>query len=68
MNGEAYMAEECKWYCCCPVRFRTEKGELLRYWVETYCLGGKWRECVRYQKEEAGEYHSDRMLPDGSIS
>ncbi len=57
----------CKWYCCCPVRRFTEEGKLERKWVEEYCLGDRWRECVRYRMEENGEYHPDNMLPDGSI-
>ena len=57
----------CKWYCCCPVRRFTEEGRLERRWVEEYCLGDRWRECVRYRMEENGEYHPDNMLPDGSI-
>ena len=57
----------CKWYCCCPVRWFTEEGKLEKRWVEEYCLGGKWPECVRYRMEESGEYHPDNMLPDGSI-
>lgn len=57
----------CKWYCCCPVRRFTEEGKIERKWVEEYCLGDRWRECVRYRMEENGEYHPDNMLPDGSI-
>jgi hypothetical protein len=25
------------------------------------------KDCVRYQKEERGEYHPDNMLPNGEI-
>ena len=57
----------CKWYCCCPVRRFTEEGKIERRWVEEYCLGDRWRECVRYRMKENGEYHPDNMLPDGSI-
>ena len=57
----------CKWYCCCPVRRFTEEGKLEKRWVEEYCLGDRWKECVRYRMEENGEYHPDNMLPDGSI-
>jgi hypothetical protein len=57
----------CKWYCCCPIRRFTEEGKLEKKWVEYYCLGGHWEECVRYQMEEKGQYHPDNMLPDGTI-
>ena len=56
----------CKWYSCCPIRRFTEDGKLERYWVENYCLVGN-RSCVRYQKEERGEYHPGNMLPNGEI-
>ncbi len=58
---------ECKWYCCCPMKRFYEQGRLLRKWIELYCHGD-WQNCVRYQMEERGEYHPDRMLPDGSIA
>ena len=57
----------CKWYCCCPIRRFTEEGKLEKYWVEHYCLGGHWNECMRYLMEENGKPHPDNMLPDGTI-
>ena len=56
----------CKWYLCCPIKRFTDQKKLDPYWVENYCLVGN-RDCVRYQLEEAGQYHPDNMLPDGSI-
>ena len=43
-----------------------EEGQLERKWIEKYCKG-LWKQCIRYQKEEKGEYHPDWMLPDGSM-
>ncbi|RLB00943.1 MAG: uracil-DNA glycosylase [Deltaproteobacteria bacterium] len=43
-----------------------EAGKLPRKWVELYCKGD-WESCVRYQKEENGEWHPDYMLPDGTF-
>lgn len=56
----------CKWYTVCPMKRFTERGLLDRHWVEQYCFGDNTT-CVRYQKEERGEWHPDTMLPDGSI-
>ncbi|MHA1679982.1 MAG: uracil-DNA glycosylase [Promethearchaeota archaeon] len=59
---------ECKWYCCCPVRRFTDQGKIGEEWTREYCLKpGGYKKCIRYQKEENGEYHPDNMLPDGSI-
>jgi hypothetical protein len=58
--------DPCKWYPICPIRAYTERGELERYWVETYCLVGN-RNCRRYRMEEQGKRHPDNMLPDGRI-
>jgi len=44
-----------------------EAGRLDRRWVQRYCLGDDWTRCVRYRMEEAGQYHPDNMLPDGTI-
>jgi hypothetical protein len=41
-------------------------GQLDRYWIELYCKGD-WERCVRYQMEEQGHSHPDRMLPDGTL-
>ena len=60
------LQRECKWYPVCPVRRFYEEGKLDSKWVELYCKGN-WSSCIRYQMEEAGEYHPDWMLPDGSI-
>ena len=56
----------CKWYPVCPIKFYTDEKKLSPFWVEKYCLIGN-RKCIRYQKEEAGEFHPDNLLPDGSI-
>jgi len=56
----------CKWFPVCPIKFYTEAGVLDPKWVKQYCLVGI-RICIRYQKEERGEFHPDNMLPDGSI-
>ncbi|MHA1721168.1 MAG: uracil-DNA glycosylase [Promethearchaeota archaeon] len=58
--------KKCKWYFCCPIKYYTDKKQLDPYWVNNFCLVGN-KECIRYQKEEAGEYHPDNLLPDGSI-
>ena len=59
--------QECKWYLSCPIKRYYEKGKLEKDWVTRYCMGN-WRNCVRYQMEEQGEYHPDWMLPDGSMN
>ncbi|MBN2424760.1 MAG: hypothetical protein JXR46_06160 [Calditrichaceae bacterium] len=56
----------CKWYDVCPIKAYTDAGKLERYWVENYCLVNNIN-CIRYQKEEKGEYHPDNMLPNGEI-
>lgn len=58
--------ETCKWYRVCPMKRYYEKGLLEKKWVEEYCWKN-WRNCIRYQMEEKGEYHPDWMLPDGSL-
>jgi len=57
---------ECKWYRCCPMKYFYEEGKLGGKWINMYCKSD-WKKCVRYWKEENGEYHSDKMLPDGTI-
>jgi hypothetical protein len=56
----------CKWYSVCPVNWFTRDGKLDEKWVKEYCLKGR-KDCVRYVMEEAGRYHPDNMLPDGTI-
>ncbi len=58
--------ERCFWQSSCPVYFRYKRNEIPSFWVDNYCFVGN-KECVRYQMEERGEYHSDYMLPDGKI-
>lgn len=48
------------------MRYFYEAGKLDEKWVDLYCKGD-WRSCVRFQKEQKGEYHSDAMLPNGEI-
>lgn len=59
--------KECKWFQICPLRSFYEDGNLDTKWIESYCKGD-CKYCIRYQIEESGEPHSDRMLPDGTIS
>lgn len=56
----------CKWFPVCPMKWYYEQGRLDRKWIELYCQGD-WKNCIRYQMEESAQYHSDNMLPDGSI-
>jgi len=42
-----------------------ENGKIDKRWIEEYCKGN-WKKCKRYQMEEKGIPHSDKMLPDGS--
>ena len=48
------------------MKYYFEMGKIEKYWIEQFCFG-KNTSCVRYQKEEAGIYHPDNMLPDGTI-
>lgn len=57
---------ECKWYQVCPMKYYFEAGKLDEKWIRDYCHGN-WLRCIRYQMEEHGQFHSDNMLPDGSI-
>ena len=57
----------CKWYPLCPMRRFYKKGVLDHYWIETYCQGSNWHQCIRYQMEAEGRYHPDWMLPDGTL-
>lgn len=59
--------KQCKWFPVCPMKFYWGKGEIDDSWVEQYCHGN-WESCIRYQKEEAGIYHPDNMMPDGTIN
>ena len=58
--------KRCKWYPVCPIKFYTDQGKLDERWIKEYCLLGN-KDCIRYQKEESGDYHPDNMLPDGTI-
>jgi hypothetical protein len=58
--------KECKWYQVCPMKYYYQAGKIEKKWVDEYCHGN-WQQCVRYQKEEAGIYHPDNMLPNGKI-
>ncbi|MBN1647439.1 MAG: hypothetical protein JW874_05350 [Spirochaetales bacterium] len=57
---------ECKWYQVCPMKRYSENGQIDRTYTDNYCHGN-WLVCERYIKEEAGIYHPDNMLPDGTI-
>ncbi len=58
--------KQCKWFPVCPMKFYWEQGKLDKQWIDDFCHGD-WEKCIRYQKEEAGIYHPDNMLPDGKI-
>ncbi len=60
------LSHDCKWFSVCPLKRFYETGRLEEKWVELYCKGD-WINCVRYEKEELGNYHPDWMLPDGSL-
>ncbi len=57
----------CKWFLVCPMNYYWQQGKLDEKWILEYCKGGNWENCIRYQKEEAGIYHPDNMLPNGTI-
>lgn len=59
--------KKCKWFPVCPMKFYWEQGKIDKYWIKQYCFGNR-EECIRYQKEEAGIYHPDNMMPDGQIN
>ena len=48
------------------MKYYSEAGKIDKLWTKQYCHG-EWKSCVRYQKEEAGIYHPDNMLPSGKI-
>ncbi len=56
----------CKWFSVCPMKRFNERGLVADAVIAAYCKGN-WANCVRYQKEEAGIYHSDALLPDGTL-
>jgi hypothetical protein len=58
---------QCKWFPVCPMEFYWEAGKVDEFWIQQYCLGN-WKSCIRFQKEEAGIYHPDNMMPDGKIN
>jgi uracil-DNA glycosylase family 4 len=60
------LSRECKWFPACPMKWFYHKGQLDRYWIDRYCKGD-WERCVRYQMEEQGLSHPDRMLPNGTL-
>ena len=52
------LLKDCKWYLVCPMKKFYEKGKLDKKWIELYCKGD-WENCVRYQMEGKGRFHSD---------
>lgn len=62
-----YKHKKCKWFSVCPMKFYWEQGEIDESCIQQYCFGN-WVACVRYQKEEAGIYHPDNIMPDGLIN
>ena len=57
---------QCKWFPVCPMKRYYEAGRLDEYWIKNYCKGNN-KSCKRYIMEEAGQYHPDWMLPDGTL-
>ena len=49
------------------MKFFREQGKIDEYWIKQYCFD-QWGKCIRYQKEEAGIYHPDNMMPNGQIN
>ena len=58
--------EICKWFDVRPLKRFYQQGKLDKKWVEDYCRGD-CSKCLRYKMEEEGSYHSDGMMPDGTI-
>ena len=58
--------ETCKWYDTCSLKRFYDQRRLDRRWVEAYCWGD-YLKCDRYKMEKEGSYHSDNMMPDGTI-
>jgi hypothetical protein len=56
----------CVWFSCCPLKRFYEQGKLDKKWIEKYCMGGG-AGCVRRKMEDAGKFHPDSMMPDGTI-
>ena len=61
------MQKQCKWFQVCPMKFYWEQNKIEKSWINQYCHGN-WLTCIRYKKEEAGIYHLDNMMPDGTIN
>jgi hypothetical protein len=59
--------KKCVWFGLCPLKRFYVQGRLDESWIGDYCFG-RYRECVRYQMEERGEYHPDHMMPDGTMN
>ena len=57
----------CKWIDSCPLRRFEEQGKLDDKWKKQYCERD-FTKCKRYQMAEKGIYHSDNILPDGTIN
>lgn len=56
----------CQWFEICPLKRFYEHRKLNKKWIENYCWGD-YSKCARYKMEEEGTYHSDNMMPDGTI-
>ena len=57
---------QCKRYWICPLKRYYENELIDKELIEKYCFDD-WHICLRYQKEAAGVFHAENMLPDGSI-
>jgi hypothetical protein len=49
------------------MKYFWEQRKIDEYWIKQFCFDN-WNDCIRYQKEEAGIYHPDNMMPDGQIN
>jgi hypothetical protein len=56
----------CQWFEVCPLKRLYEQGKLNKSWIDNYCRGD-YKKCVRRKMEDEGMFHSDNMLPDGTI-
>jgi len=59
--------KQCKWFLVCFVEYFGEQRKIDEFWIKQYCFEN-WNDCIRYQKEEAGIYHPDNLMPNGQIN
>ena len=57
---------KCKWFNVCPLRDFENQNKISDRWKGKYCESEKnWKNCKRFQLEEEGISHSDKLLPNG---